>query len=68
MSLSFRQLQIIGAVGRSGSVTGAAAALGISQPAVSMMLKDCTQAAGFPLFVRRQGRLQPTAGNQGPPD
>ena len=54
-------MQIIGAVGRSGSVTGAAAALGISQPAVSMMLKDCTQAAGFPLFVRRQGRLQPSA-------
>ena len=25
------------------------------------MLKDCTQAAGFPLFVRRQGRLQPSA-------
>jgi DNA-binding transcriptional LysR family regulator len=61
MSLSFRQLQIISAVGRSGSVTGAAAALGISQPAVSMMLKDCARAAGFPLFVRRQGRLQPLA-------
>ena len=61
MSLSFRQLEIVTAVGRAGSVTGAAAALGISQPAVSMMLKDCTQAAGFPLFVRRQGRLQPSA-------
>jgi DNA-binding transcriptional LysR family regulator len=61
MSLNFRQLEIVREVSRSGSVTAAAAALGISQPAVSMMLRDCTRAAGFPLFVRKQGRLQPTA-------
>jgi DNA-binding transcriptional LysR family regulator len=61
MSLNFRQLEIVRAVSRSGSVTAAAGVLGISQPAVSMMLGDCTRAAGFPLFVRKQGRLQPTA-------
>ncbi len=61
MSLNFRQLEIVRSVSRSGSVTAAAVALGISQPAVSMMLRDCTRAAGFPLFVRKQGRLQPTA-------
>src|SRR5690606_37434473 len=60
MSLSFRQLQVVRAVSRHGSVIGAASALGISQPAVSMMLRDCTRAAGFPLFLRKQGRLQPT--------
>jgi DNA-binding transcriptional LysR family regulator len=60
MSLSFRQLQVVRAVCRHGSVIGAASALGISQPAVSMMLRDCTRAAGFPLFLRKQGRLQPT--------
>ena len=65
MSLTFRQLQILHAVSHNGSVTGAAAALGVSQPAVSMMLKDCTQSAGFALFVRRQGRLQPTAETAG---
>lgn len=61
MSLTFRQLQVLHAVGRHGSVTGAAAALGVSQPAVSMMLGECTRSAGFAVFVRRQGRLQPTA-------
>jgi DNA-binding transcriptional LysR family regulator len=65
MSLTFRQLQIVHAVSRSGSVTGAAQALGVSQPAVSKMLKDCERSAGFALFVRRQGRLQPTTETAG---
>ncbi|MGQ3353537.1 MAG: LysR family transcriptional regulator [Phreatobacter sp.] len=42
-------------------MTSAAHALGISQPAVSMMLRECSREAGFPMFVRKQGRLQPTA-------
>lgn len=61
MTLSFRQLEIVHAVSRHGSLTLAAAALGISQPAVSMMLRDCAAQTGFPLFRRQQGRLQPTA-------
>jgi DNA-binding transcriptional LysR family regulator len=61
MPLSFRQLEVVRAVSRHGSVTVAATALGISQPAVSMMLRECTDSAGFPLFLRKQGRLQPTA-------
>lgn len=61
MSLSLRQLQIVYMVASSGSVTAAAEALGVSQPAVSMLLRDCSRDAGFPLFLRRQGRLQPTA-------
>jgi len=65
MALTFRQLQIVHAVSRSGSVTGAAQALGVSQPAVSKMLKDCAHSAGFALFVRRQGRLQPTTETAG---
>lgn len=61
MSLSIRQLQIIHTVASLGSVTSAAQALGISQPAVSMMLRECSREAGFPMFLRKQGRLQPTA-------
>ncbi len=60
MALNFRQLEIVRAVSRHGSVTAAASALGISQPAVSMMLRDCTRAAGFPLFLRKRSRLQAT--------
>jgi DNA-binding transcriptional LysR family regulator len=48
------------AVARHWAVTLAAAELGVSQPAVSMMLRECAAGAGFPLFVRRHGRLQPT--------
>jgi len=65
MPLTVRQLEIVRAVCRHGSVTAAAGALDISQPAVSMMLRECTKAAGFPLFLRRQGRLQPTAETRG---
>ncbi len=61
MSLSFRQMETVYAVARHGSVTGAASALGVSQPAVSMALRSCTEAAGFPLFIRRRGRLQATS-------
>lgn len=60
MALNTRQLEVIRTVIRTGSVTDAANALAISQPAVSMVIKACEKSAGFPLFVRKQGRLQPT--------
>ena len=61
MLLTLRQLQVVRAVSQWGSVTRASTALGVSQPAVSMLLRESAGIAGFPLFVRRQGRLQPTA-------
>ncbi|WP_249681020.1 LysR substrate-binding domain-containing protein [Roseococcus pinisoli] len=61
MDLTFRQLEIVRAVCREGSVTQAAALLGISQPAVSMTLREASSITGFPLFLRFQGRLRPTA-------
>jgi DNA-binding transcriptional LysR family regulator len=61
MLLTLRQLQVVRAVSQWGSVTRASLALGVSQPAVSMILRESADLAGFPLFVRRQGRLQPTA-------
>jgi DNA-binding transcriptional LysR family regulator len=61
MPLNRRQLEIVRAISRYGSVTGAAIALGITQPAVSMMLREANRNAGFPLFARKHGRLQPTS-------
>jgi DNA-binding transcriptional LysR family regulator len=58
---NLKHLRAIQAVIQSGSVTDAASSLGISQPAVSMALRDCASAFGFPLFERKQGRLQPTS-------
>ena len=58
--LSFRQLEVVHAVCTHGSATLAADALGVSQPAVSTLLREATRDAGFPLFARKQGRLQPT--------
>lgn len=61
MRLTYRQLEVLHAVARHGAVTTAAEALGVSQPAVSMLLRESQAAAGFTLFSRRKGRLQPTA-------
>lgn len=60
MGLSFRQLAVLRAAARHGTVTAAAADLGVSQPAVSMMLRDCAATVGCALFTRHRGRLQPT--------
>ncbi|PWQ96286.1 LysR family transcriptional regulator [Leucothrix arctica] len=43
-----------------GSFTGAAAALSIAQPAISMSIKRLEQEVGFPLFNRLERRLSLT--------
>ena len=60
MAIRLRQLEAFSAVARSGNITRAAEALEISQPAVSRLLRDFSQAMGFELFGRRAGRLVPT--------
>ncbi|MCG6121564.1 MAG: LysR substrate-binding domain-containing protein [Microvirga sp.] len=60
MKLNARQLEIFRAVLMIGSVTKAATALGVSQPAVSRALADLERSLGFPLFDRRGGRLSAT--------
>lgn len=56
-----RQIEIFHAVMKAGTVTDAAARLGITQPAVTASLKQIEAAIGFNLFHRKGGRLQPTA-------
>ncbi|ATX66516.1 LysR substrate-binding domain-containing protein [Roseinatronobacter bogoriensis] len=58
--LSPRQLEAFLAVVEHGSMTRASQALEISQPAVSRLIADLTEALGFALFDRRDGRLVPT--------
>lgn len=58
--MNARQLEIFHAVMRSGTITGAAAFLGISQPAVSKSMRAIEQQLGFKLLRPIKGRLYPT--------
>ncbi len=56
-----RQLRAFRLVMRHGSVTAASQALNISQPAVSRLIADLERSVGFPVFLRKGGKLEPTA-------
>ncbi|HEY9091913.1 LysR family transcriptional regulator [Parasphingorhabdus sp.] len=58
--MRLRHIEIFHAVYLHGTVSAAARALNISQPAVTKTLKHAEQQLGFPLFDRRGGRLVPT--------
>ncbi len=60
MRLRFRQLQAFHAIVEVGTVTGAAEALGISQPGISNLLAELERQTGLKLFERLHGRLVPT--------
>jgi DNA-binding transcriptional LysR family regulator len=55
-----RQLEIFHAVMKSGTLTGAASFLGISQPAVSKAMGAIERKLGFRLLRPVKGRLYPT--------
>lgn len=52
MHLTLRQLKVFESVARNLSYTQAAQALHLSQPAVSMQIKQLESSAGLPLFER----------------
>ncbi|MQY43773.1 LysR family transcriptional regulator [Epibacterium sp. SM1969] len=60
MKLKFRQLQAFHAIVDTGTVTGAAEALGISQPGISNLLAELERQTNLRLFERLHGRLVPT--------
>jgi len=55
-----RQLEVFCMLMRNGTVTGAAAMLNISQPALSQILLHAEDQLGFKLFNRVRGKLIPT--------
>src|SRR5260370_33588038 len=58
--MDVKLLEAFRAVVDSRSVTAAAQALGITQPAVSGQIAKLEESVGFPLFERAGGRLKPT--------
>jgi DNA-binding transcriptional LysR family regulator len=55
-----RQIQAFRLVMRHGSITGAAQALNVSQPAVSRLIAELEYSLGFQLFLRQGGKSEPT--------
>ncbi|NQU58527.1 MAG: LysR family transcriptional regulator, partial [Rhodospirillales bacterium] len=58
--MNLRQIEAFRAVMTEGSVTQAAVALGVTQPAVSCLIGNLEDSLGFILFKRHRGRFQPT--------
>ncbi len=58
--LTVRQIEVLAAVGREGSVTAAAEVLHLTQPAVSMQLRQLEQQLELTLFETVGRRLQVT--------
>jgi DNA-binding transcriptional LysR family regulator len=61
MDLELRHLRIVCAVAEAGSVTKAAASLGLAQPAVTAQLRRIERSLGGPLFERGRHGVTPTA-------
>ena len=59
--MNYRHLEVFYAVMTNGTVTEAARQLGVSQPSVTITLKQAEAKLGLQLFLREGGRLIPTA-------
>jgi DNA-binding transcriptional LysR family regulator len=64
MRTTIRQLKLLLAFAQTGSVTGAARACHVTQPTVSMQLKDLADAVGLPLYEQIGRRVYLTAAGQ----
>ncbi len=61
VKLRFRHIEGFRAVMQTGTATGAASLLNVTQPAVSALMAEMESVVGFSLFDRRGGRLVATA-------
>nr|WP_314372532.1 LysR family transcriptional regulator [Sphingomonas paucimobilis] len=59
--LDLNLLRVLDALFSQGNVSGAARALGVTQPGVSIALRRLRDHFGDDLFVRQSGRMVPTA-------
>ena len=59
--MRLRHIEVFNAVMLTGSVSGAARLINVTQPAVSRILQHAEIQLGFALFQRAGGRLTPTA-------
>ena len=59
--MRLRHIEVFNAVMLTGSVSGAARLINVTQPAVSRILQHAELQLGFALFQRAKGRLSPTA-------
>jgi DNA-binding transcriptional LysR family regulator len=59
--LNIRQIEVFRFVMLTGSITDAARALGVSQPGITRMIRHVESRLGTALFLRRKGKLVPTA-------
>lgn len=60
MAMNLRQIEMFRAVMATGSISGAARLLSVSQPAISRLLSYTEDRLGLSLFERVKGRVQPT--------
>ena len=59
-NITLKQLRILSEACRTGSFVGAAEAVHLSPPAVTMQIKALEEEVGLPLFDRSEKRLRPT--------
>lgn len=64
MNATFRQLRLFLALAERGSITAAAEACHVTQPTVSMQLRELADAVGLPLYEQIGKRLHLTAAGE----
>lgn len=64
MGPSLRQIRTFLTVAEAGSVSAAAQALGLTQPAASQQLREMERSLGVRLLERAKGRVVPTAAGE----
>lgn len=60
MRINLRQVEAFRAVFQTGSMTAAGALMGVTQPAISRLVRDFEAEIRLPLFDRRAGKVIPT--------